>query len=89
MLIFQWAMPIPCPNDDGECAVVRVAFELPDASEIVYAGVEDLLFMSITRMAALIAARRVSCVEVVSFFIDKKEQTNKPKGKQANKAKSL
>ena len=48
-----------------------VAFELPDASAVEYAGVSDLLFMPIRKMAALIKARRVSCTEVVSFFIER------------------
>ena len=47
-----------------------VVFDLPDADDVGFETVSDLLYMSIRDMASLIAARRVSCVDVVSFFID-------------------
>ena len=47
-----------------------VVFDLPDADDVGFESVSDLLYMSIRDMASLIAARRVSCVDVVSFFID-------------------
>ena len=47
-----------------------VVFDLPDADDVGFESVSDLLYMPIRDMASLIAARRVSCVDVVSFFID-------------------
>lgn len=51
-----------------------VVFELPDAADVEYSGVDDLLHMPIRTMASLLAARRVSCVDLIEFFIGATER---------------
>ena len=65
--LFDQMTELPTESNEPE----DVEFELPDPSTIAYAGADDLLYMPIRQMAALIGARRVSCEEVVRFFIDR------------------
>ena len=63
---------IELPTESNEPA--DVVFELPDAATVEYSGVKDLLYMPIRKMASLLAARRVSCVDLIEFFIGATER---------------